>query len=70
MQKLSPEIINAAIDGFEAQKKQMEEKIVQLRAMRDGKPADGAAAAQPVVRKRRKLSAAARARIAAAQRKR
>jgi hypothetical protein len=69
-QKLSPEIINAAIDGFEAQKEQIEEKIVQLRAMRDGTPGDGAGGAQPAVRKRRKLSAAARARIAEAQRKR
>ena len=72
MPRFTTEIITAAIDGFEAQKNRIDTQIVALRAMLAG---DGAArateaAVQPVTRKRRKLSAAARKRIGDAQRKR
>jgi len=64
--KLNPEIIEAAIDGFEEQKKRLNAQIAELRQMLSP-AADGSA---PSRQKRRRLSAAARARIAAAQRKR
>ena len=68
--KLTKEIIEAAIDGFEAQKHKINIQIAELRALLMGdtaKPADTpASSAQP----RRRISAAARKRMAAAQRKR
>ena len=66
-QKLSHEIITAAISGFEAQKERTNYKIAELRNMlhqRDGH----AAAEAPKVK--RKMSAASRRRIALAQKKR
>ena len=67
-QKLTNEIIDAAIEGFEAQKRRIDGQISELRAMRSGSPAQSASAStkQP----RRKMSAAGRKAIAAAQRKR
>jgi hypothetical protein len=66
--KLSPEIITAAIEGFEAQKRRIDEQIGELRAMLNGgqPKADGA----PQKGKRRTISAAGRKRIAEAQRQR
>jgi hypothetical protein len=54
--KLSPEIITAAIEGFEAQKRRIDEQIGELRAMLNGgqPKADGA----PQKGKRRTISAA------------
>jgi hypothetical protein len=69
-QKLTSEILTAAIEGYEAQKSRIDGKIAELRAMLDGGPHEPAAIAEPPTRKRRKLSAAARARMAEAQRKR
>jgi peptidoglycan hydrolase CwlO-like protein len=68
--KLTPELITAAIQGFESQKIHINSQIAELRAMLDGRTvvADSTEPASP--RKRRKMSAAARQRIAAAQRKR
>ena len=68
-QKLTPEIIRAAIAGFEQQKQQIDAQIADLRAMLPGgnPHPNGSEAAQP---KRRRLSAAARRRIAAAQKAR
>src|SRR5690348_17878435 len=43
MQKLTPEIIHAAIDGFEAQKRKIDSQIAELRAMLNGGPASPAA---------------------------
>ena len=59
-----------ALVGYEMQRQNLEEKIRQVRAAL-GLGKDGAGAA-PVakVRKRKKMSAAARKRIAAAQKKR
>jgi hypothetical protein len=67
--KLTTEVITAAIQGFQAQKVQIDSRIAELRALMDGRPED-APAAEEAPRKRRKMSAAARKRIAAAQRKR
>jgi hypothetical protein len=68
--KLTPEIITAAILGFEEQKRHIDTKIAQLRAMLSGGPVEPASSLEAPKRKRRKMSAAARARIAEAQRRR
>jgi hypothetical protein len=68
--KLNQELITAAIDGFEEQKKRINAQIAELRQVLTGGPvSDGADSSRPTS-KRRRMSAAARARIAAAQRKR
>ena len=68
-QKLNKQIIEAAIGGFEAQKRRINEQIAELRAMLTPAPANGAAA--PSVGKgKRKLSAAAIERIREGQRRR
>jgi hypothetical protein len=60
------EIINAAILGFEEQKRRLDEQIAELRSLLPGAtPAD-----QPTNSPRRKMSAAGRKAIAEAQRKR
>jgi hypothetical protein len=69
--KLAIEILTAALDGFEVQRNRIDEKIAELRRRLDGsaKPA----AASPVSsapRRKRRMSAAARKRIADAQKKR
>jgi hypothetical protein len=69
------ELLSAALQGLEAQKKRIEEQISQVQAMlghRRGRPAGSAntaAAPEPAAR-RRQLSPAARKRIAAAQKRR
>ncbi len=68
--KLTPEILTAAIEGFESQKRRLDEEIAELRQMLDGNQSQVAVPAQPTKRKRRRMSAAARARIAEAQRRR
>jgi len=69
--KLTPEIITAAILGFEEQKRHIDTQISELRAMLPGGPAESAATpAPPTKRTRRKMSAAGRKAIAEAQRKR
>jgi hypothetical protein len=65
LQKLSPEIIAAALAGFEAQKQQIDSKIAELRDMLDHR--DGAAEAP---KRKRKISAVSRRRMALAQKKR
>jgi hypothetical protein len=66
--KLSTEILNAAIDGFEEQKNRLNAQIAELRQMLN--PASTNVAAPEPAPTKRKMSAAARRRIAAAQRKR
>jgi hypothetical protein len=70
-QKLTPEIITAAIAGFEAQKSFIDAQIVELRGMLSGR---GTGSAEPPSetgeRKRKKFSLAARRKMAAAQRAR
>jgi hypothetical protein len=68
--KITTEIINAAILGFEEQKRGIDLRIAALRAMLPGGPAGGATLTKPTRRPRRKMSAAARKAIGDAQRKR
>jgi hypothetical protein len=64
--KLTRTIIEAAIDGFEAQKQRIDAQIAELRAVLTGAP-EGSAKEAPAERKRRKFSAAARKRMREAQ---
>jgi hypothetical protein len=70
LQKLTPEIIIAAIAGFEAQIHSIDSQIAELRSILDGvghsKPADSTVTAKP----RKKRSVAVRRRMALAQRAR
>jgi len=70
IQKLTPEIITAAIQGLESQKEKIEAQLSELRAMLTGSSGKLAATGGPARRQRRKLSSAARARISEVQRKR
>ena len=68
-QKLTPEIINAAIVGFDQQKLRIDTQIAELRAMLYGgstKPTP-ATTPEPPTTKRRKFSASARRRMKEAQ---
>jgi hypothetical protein len=71
--KLNPQILTAAILGFEEQKRHIDVQIAELRAMLDGggstKPTRAAMPEAPTL-KRRKFSAAARRRMKEAQQKR
>jgi hypothetical protein len=69
-QKLTTEILAAAIEGFEAQKRRLDEQISELRQMLDGGRSEPVATPEAPKGKRRKMSAAARKRIGDAQRKR
>ena len=65
--KLTKTIIEAAINGFEAQKKGIDAQIADLRAMLNGAPL-ASAGASPAKPTRRKFSAAAIKRMREAQR--
>ena len=67
--KFTNEILAAAIEGFQAQKQRLDAQIAELRQLLTGGSAELAATPEPM-RKRRKISAAARKRMAEAQRKR
>ena len=67
--KFTPEIITAAIEGFESQKRLLDVQIAELRQMLNGTLSEPGAVSAPTP-KRRKRSAAVRARMAEAQRKR
>ena len=71
---LTPEIITAAIDGFESQKRRIDNQIAELRAMLFGSPAETntitEATPESSIRKRRKISAAARRKMALGQKAR
>jgi hypothetical protein len=66
--KLTSDILAAAIVGFEAQKKQLDSQINELRQLLS--PASTNGSEPEPAKVRRKMSTAARRRIAAAQRKR
>jgi hypothetical protein len=66
--KLSPEIIVAAITGFESQRQHIDSQIADLRAMLNGGRPDTVAPSYNS--QRRKVSAAARKRMAQGQRRR
>jgi hypothetical protein len=68
--KLTPEIINAAIVGFEQEKVRIDAQITDLRSMLDGGRSEPVATLAMLKGKRRKMSAAARKRMGEAQRKR
>jgi len=68
--KLSDEVILAAIEGFESQKKQIDNRIAELRQLQNGNRAESAATPQVRTGKRRKFSAAARRRMREAQQRR
>ena len=67
--KLNAEIIAAAIEGFESQKRRIDTQIGELRAMLSGGRTEGTATPEAPARKR-KVSAAARRRMAEGQKKR
>src|SRR5436309_2605479 len=67
--KLSNDIIDAAILGFEEQKRRLDAQIAELRGMRTGDRQNVTPSDRPN-RPRRKMSAAGRKAIAEAQRKR
>jgi hypothetical protein len=69
-QRLTPEIITAAILGFEEQKRHIDSKIAELRAVLPGGPSETAMMPEAPTRKRRKFSAAARRRMREAQQRR
>ena len=64
--KLTTKIIEAAIAGFEAQKKSIDAEIAELRGMLTAAP-EGSAEQAPAKQKRRKFSAAAIKRMREAQ---
>src|SRR5450759_678719 len=68
--KLTVEILNAAILGFEEQKRRINFQIADLRAMLVGGPTEPAATSEAPTGQRRNRSAAVRKRMADAQRKR
>jgi hypothetical protein len=67
MAQLTQGIIDAAIEGFESQKRRIDEQIAELRALSNG---HAPSAERSVPRKKRGMSAAGRKAIAEAQRKR
>jgi hypothetical protein len=69
-QKLTPEIITAAIDGYEFQKTRIDAKIAELRALLAGGSPESAATPEAPTGKRKKFSGAARRRMKEAQQKR
>jgi hypothetical protein len=69
-QKLTPAIITAAIDGFESQKRGIDEQIAELRTMLPGNAIETAATPESAPKKRRKMSAAVRRKMALAQKTR
>ena len=68
--RLTNEILIAAIDGFEAQKKRLDAQIGELRALLSGNSSGPAARAESAAPTRRKFSAATRRRMKEAQQRR
>src|SRR5947207_2695531 len=68
--KLTPQIIDAAILGFEGQKLRIDAEIAELRAILPGGRTEPSAPPEPPQSKRRKMSAAARKRMSEGQKKR
>jgi hypothetical protein len=68
--KLSNEVILAAIEGFQSQKKQIDTQIAELRQMLNGQRPESATDTVTPVRKRRKFSAASRRKMREAQQRR
>ena len=68
--KLTAEIVNAAIAGFEAQKTHIDSQIADLRKMLDGRSRPAATAPNETAKPRRKRSAAVRRQMKIAQQRR
>ena len=68
--RLTTEIINAAILGFESQKEQLDAQIQELRQLLDGKQPEQDAAIEATPRRRKRFSAASRRKMALAQKAR
>ena len=68
--KLSNEILNAALIGFEKQKADLSARIAELKQMLGGGAKEPAAKTAAPARKRRKLSAAGRKAISEAAKSR
>jgi hypothetical protein len=69
-QKLTPEIIAAAVVGFERQKERIDAQIADLRAMLPGSNTHADSTGEKAERPKRKISAAARRRMALGQKAR
>ena len=70
-QKLTPQLIEAALLGFEQQKRQIDVQMAELRQMLDGHHTDAAdATSEAAPHKRKKFSAASRRKMALAQKAR
>ncbi len=70
-QKLTPQIIEAAIRGYEAQQTELQREIDSLRSMLDGRPTSSAATPSDSGQgKRKRFSLASRRKMAAAQKAR
>ena len=67
---LTAEILDAAIEGFEARKLRIDEQIAQVRQLLNGDRPVAASTPEPQKQPRRKMSAATRERMGEAQRKR
>jgi hypothetical protein len=68
--KLAPEVLSAAIEGFEAQKKNIDARIAELRQTLFSDPAETPATPEAPARKRTGFSAVVRRKMALAQRAR
>lgn len=68
--KYTTEILNAAIQGFEEQKRGLDLRIAELRSMMPGGNTNGATRSEPTPPKRKKFSAASRRKMALAQKAR
>ncbi len=68
--KLTAGIIAAATEGFESQKHRIDDQIAELRAMLSGGPAETGTTPEVKPPNRRKMGAAARRRMALAQKAR
>ena len=68
--KLTPEIMIAAIAGYEAQKNQIDSRIAELRSMLDGGSTGPAVTPSETGKRKRRFSAASRRKMAAAQKAR
>ena len=68
--KLTAEIITAAIEGYESQKRRIDDQIAELRTLLPGGSPEAAATPEVSTGKRKKFSAASRRKMAAAQKAR
>jgi hypothetical protein len=68
--KLTKEIVKAAIEGFEVQKRRIDAQIAELRALGTDAEGESSSGAPRKKARRGRMSAAGRAAIAEAQRKR